>query len=122
MSYKNVRRFSGGGDVGALLSEEPAPNYAHTSELFSRDDWRADLSANYLARDHYFHSSILLPALSSVIGGHWLSFSEALRSDRTRRHSLLCQIVAHRLAALFGKALIVGITADAVRVTFDVQP
>ena len=56
-----------------------------------------------------------------VVGSHRLSLAEALRRDRTRRHSLLRQVVAHGLAALFGELLVVVIAADAVRVAFDVQ-
>ena len=38
------------------------------------------------------------------------------------RHSLLRQVVAHGSAALFGKLLIVFVAADAVGVTFHIQP
>src|ERR1035437_3922424 len=85
-------------------------------------DGRADLRANYIAGDHQLHPPILLPALRGVIGSDWRGFAEALRRDRTPRHSLLDQVIAHRRAALLGKPLIVLVPADAVGVTFHVQP
>src|ERR1035441_3588779 len=84
-------------------------------------DYFADLGADDLAGDHNLHAAILLPALRGVVRSHRLSLAETLRSDRTYRHSLLHQVIAHGRAALFGKLLIILITADAVRVTFYVQ-
>src|ERR1019366_8795237 len=85
-------------------------------------DRRADLRANYIAGDHQLHPPILLPALRGVIGSDWHGFAEALRRDRTHRHSLLYQVIAYRSAALLGKPLIVVVPADAVGVTFHIQP
>src|ERR1039458_5616451 len=81
----------------------------------------ADLRADHFAGDHDFHSPILLPALCGVIGGHRLGFSEAFRSDRRRRHSRLCQVVAYRRSALFGKMLIIVIPTHAVGETLHVE-
>src|ERR1019366_1735948 len=66
--------------------------------------------------------AILLTARRGVVGSHRLSLAEALRRDRAHRHSLLGQIVAHSVAALFGKPLIIVVPADAVRVPFYSQP
>ena len=111
-------RCSRGGHAGPL----PVLHKAHdVVTLLGRDD-RADLRANHFARNHDLHPAILLPALRRVIGSHRLSLAEALRRDRTRRHSLLSQVIANRLAALFGKRLVVVIAADAVGVAFDIQP
>ena len=67
------------GTVAAgAASSAPAPLRV-TLRLLS--DRCADLRANYVAGDHYFHTPILLPALGSVVGSHWLSFSETLRRD-----------------------------------------
>ena len=48
----------------------------------------ADLRADHVAGDHEFHTPILLPSGRGVVGSHRLSLAEALRRDRTRRHSL----------------------------------
>src|ERR1035438_5612702 len=81
----------------------------------------SDVSANYLAGDHDFNPSILLTAGRRVVGSHRLRLAEALRRDRTHRHSLLGQVIAHGPAALFGEALIVDVPADAVRIAFYLQ-
>src|ERR1039457_958309 len=94
---------------------------APLSRLLDREGC-SDLRANYLAGDHYRNASILLTARRGVVGSHRLRLAEALRRDRTRRHSLPGQVVAHSLATLFGKPLIIVIPADAVRVTFHIQP
>src|ERR1019366_2480122 len=85
-------------------------------------DWYADLRADYFAGNHFFSPPILLPSIGGLIGGHWLSLAESLRRNRTPIHPLHHEVIADRRAAVFGKLLIIVIPADAVRVTFHVQP
>src|SRR5690349_243366 len=87
----------------------PAPVTPSPSDR--SDSHSADHRTNYLSGDHQLHAAVLLPARGSVVGSHRLSLSEALCSDRTSRHSLLCQVIANGRAALFGELLIVVVAA-----------
>src|SRR5437868_3332836 len=74
-----------------------------------------------IAGKHKLDPAILLSPIRGVVRCYWRRFSKTTGGDRVRGNALLHKVIAHRLSALFGKLLIVLITANAVGVTLDRQ-
>src|ERR1700693_3676470 len=83
-------------------------------ELPNRRHRRADRRTNDFTGDNQLHPAILLTARSGVIRRHGLSFSKTFARNGTSLHALLSQVIAHCIAAVFRKPLVVVVATDAI--------
>lgn len=77
--------------------------------------------ADRIAGEYEFYTTVLLTAFGRVVRGNRLSFAETFRGNLICRDSLLYQVIANRIGAIFGELLVVFIGANAIGVTFDLK-
>src|SRR5579863_3710035 len=82
-----------------------------TPALAQASGGRVDRVADGIAGHKKFNSPVLLTARGAIVGRYRQTVAETSGRDRTRRYSLLHQVVAHRSGTILRQGLIHGVAA-----------